>query len=343
LLPTPAKTHYTFNLRDLSKVVMGLLSADSKTVTEPADLVKLWIHECLRVFQDRLVDQHDKGWFTSLVQNTIKEHLNMSWTDVVTTEPILFGDFMTPGADPKVYVEIKDMRKLVKITEEYLDDYNSTSTNPMKLVMFLDAIEHVCHISRIIRQPGGHALLLGVGGSGRQSLSRLAAFMSEYALFQIEVSKNYGQAEWKEDLKRVMLGAGLDARPTAFVYCDTQIVSESCLEDINNILNSGDVPNIYNTEESERILTSMRPIAVDMGMTPSKENLFSLYIGRVKQNLHLIICMSPIGEAFRNRIRMFPSLVNCCTIDWFSTWPEEALKSVAANSISGMPILVIND
>jgi dynein heavy chain len=315
---------------------MGLLSADAKTITEPTDLVKLWIHECLRVFQDRLVDQHDKGWFVSLVQKTMKEHLDMNWTDVITTEPILFGDFMTPGADPKVYVEIKDMRKLVKITEEYLDDYNSTSTNPMKLVMFLDAIEHVCHISRIIRQPGGHALLLGVGGSGRQSLSRLAAFMSEYSLFQIEVSKNYGQAEWKEDLKRVMLGAGLDARPTAFLYCDTQIVSESCLEDINNILNSGDVPNIYNIEENERILNTMRPIAVETGTTPSKENLFALYISRVKQNLHLIICMSPIGEAFRNRIRMFPSLVNCSTIDWFSTWPEEALKSVAANSISGI-------
>jgi dynein heavy chain len=98
--------------------------------------------------------------------------------------PILFGDFMTPGADPKEYVEIKDMRKLVKIliTEEYLDDYNSTSTNPMKLVMFLDAIEHVCHISRINGQPSGHALLLGLGGSVRQSFSRLLRLCQRFAV-----------------------------------------------------------------------------------------------------------------------------------------------------------------
>ncbi|KAJ3395883.1 Dynein heavy chain 1, axonemal [Lobulomyces angularis] len=339
LLPTPAKTHYTFNLRDLSKVIQGVLSADSKTVVEDKDIVRLWAHECLRVFHDRLVDNTDKTWFIDLVKNTMSDHLQMEWKDVVTSEPLIYGDYMTPGADPRIYIEVKEMRKLVKLAEEYLDDYNSTSTSQMKLVMFLDAIEHVSHICRIIRQPGGHALLLGVGGSGRQSLSRLATFMSDYSLFQIEVSKNYGQQEWREDLKRVLLSSGIEATPTVFLYCDTQIVSEACLEDVNNILNSGDVPNIYSSEETDRILNAMRPIALDLAITPNKENLFALYLSRVREKLHLIICMSPIGEAFRNRLRMFPSLVNCCTIDWFSTWPEEALRSVAANSISEIPDL----
>ena len=119
-----------------------------------------------------------------------------------------------------------------------------------------------------------------------------------------------------------------------FLFTDTQIFSESCVEDINNILNGGDVPNIYSGEEMDRILNGMRLIAVDANVSPTKENLFSLYLSRVKKNLHLIICMSPIGDAFRNRLRMFPSLVNCCTIDWFQTWPEDALRSVAASSIS---------
>ncbi|KAF6028262.1 hypothetical protein EB796_013428 [Bugula neritina] len=73
----------------------------------------------------------------------------------------------------------------------------------------------------------------------------------------------------------------------------------------------------------------MKPIVQDAGQQPTKTNLFSAYTKRVKANLHTVITMSPIGEVFRARLRQFPALVNCCTIDWFSPWPQEALQSVA--------------
>jgi dynein heavy chain len=107
LLPTPAKSHYTFNLRDLAKVIQGVLAADIKTVVQDVDITRLWIHECMRVFQDRLVDKTDKTWFKELVNATLSSHLSLAWTDVVSVEPILYGDYMIPGADPKIYSEIK--------------------------------------------------------------------------------------------------------------------------------------------------------------------------------------------------------------------------------------------
>ncbi|RKP19398.1 hypothetical protein ROZALSC1DRAFT_14025, partial [Rozella allomycis CSF55] len=336
LLPTPTKSHYTFNMRDLSKVFQGILSVDQKSLTSLNELYRLWIHESQRIFQDRLVDENDKGWFSALLKKTIKNKLKIEWEEVVNQEPIIYCDYMIPGAEVRSYSYVKDVKKLVKIVEDYLEDYNNTTTSPMKLVMFLDAIEHVSRICRIIRQPMGNVLLLGVGGSGRQSLSRLSAHIEEFECFQIEVSKNYGQNEWREDLKKVLMGAGIEAKPTAFLFSDGQIVMESFLEDINNILNSGDVPNLYNNEEMDRILTAMRPIAVENSLSVTKEALFALYLSRARQNLHLILCMSPVGELFRNRLRMFPSLVNCCTINKFSEWPAEALKSVAASSIAEM-------
>ena len=65
-------------------------------------------------------------------------------------------------------------------------------------------------------------------------------------------------------------------------------------------------------------------------MTLNKMNMFGQYLLRVKANIHCVIAMSPLGDVFRTRLLKFPSLVNCCTIDWFSNWPAEALLNVAA-------------
>uniref|UniRef100_A0A8B9RJH5 Dynein, axonemal, heavy chain 1 n=1 Tax=Astyanax mexicanus TaxID=7994 RepID=A0A8B9RJH5_ASTMX len=331
LLPTPAKSHYTFNLRDLSKVFQGLLMAE-------AGKIELWYHESCRVFQDRLVSAEDRDWFDQLLQQHIKE-FGCSFQEVVPHRPLLFGDFMIHGAENRVYQLIEDREKLVRVVEEYMEDYNQVSTTKMKLVLFMDAIQHVCRISRILRQPLGNALLLGVGGSGRQSLTKLATYISEYECFQIELSKNYGVAEWREDIKSIMMKAGLRNVQITFLFVDTQIKSESFLEDINNILNSGDVPNLYSADEQERILTSMKPVVQDLGQQPTKANLMAAYVKRVRSNIHTVLCMSPIGEVFRARLRQFPSLVTCCTIDWFSAWPQEALLSVAASFLNELPEL----
>ncbi|XP_041639844.1 dynein heavy chain 1, axonemal [Cheilinus undulatus] len=338
LLPTPAKSHYTFNLRDLSKVFQGILMAEAGMIEDRLQLLQLWYHESCRVFQDRLVCAEDRDWFNRLLKDCIQE-FDCSFDEVVPCQPVLYGDFMIPGVDPKVYTHIEDKEKLVRVMEEYMDDYNQTSTTKMKLVLFMDAIEHVCRISRILRQPLGNALLLGVGGSGRQSLTKLASYMSEYVCFQIELSKNYGQTEWREDIKGIMLKAGLQNQQITFLFVDTQIKSESFLEDINNILNSGDVPNLYASDEQERILMAMKPVVQDLDQQPTKANLMAAYIRRVRSNIHTVLCMSPIGEVFRARLRQFPSLVTCCTIDWFSAWPVEALQAVATSFLNELPEL----
>ena len=176
---------------------------------------------------------------------------SLEWADVVKVEVghLIYGDFMVPGADPKLYSEITDTTRMVTVVEESLEDYNATFTKKMPLVMFVDAVGHVARISRVIRQPQGNALLLGVGGSGRQSLARLSAGMAEYDCFQIEIAKNYGKVEWRDDLKKALLIAGDEGKSLTFLFTDTQIVKESFLEDINNMLNAGEVPNLMETED----------------------------------------------------------------------------------------------
>jgi dynein heavy chain len=195
----------------------------------------------------------------------------------------------------------------------------------MNLVMFMAAVEHVVKIVRIIQQPFGNALLVGVGGSGRKSLTMLAASISEFYQFQIELVRGYGMAEWREDLKKVFMQAGLENKPTVFLLNDTQIVNEGFLEDVNNLLNNGEVPNLLEAEDKQAIQDGLK----EVGRGKSGEGIYKMFVDRVRANLHLSMCMSPIGESFRKRLRMYNSLVSCTTIDWFLPWPEEALRSVA--------------
>ncbi|XP_060621830.2 dynein axonemal heavy chain 1 [Anolis sagrei] len=336
LLPTPAKSHYTFNLRDLSKVFQGILMAEPAKIEDKLPLLRLWYHESCRVFRDRLVNEEDRTWFDDLMKNMMLEW-EITFDEVVPFQPLLYGDFMVPASDVKLYEMIDDKEKLMSVIEEYMEEYNQINTTKMKLVLFMDAMQHICRITRILRQALGNALLLGVGGSGRQSLTKLASHIADYECFQIELSKNYGISDWREDIKKIMLKAGLQSLPITFLFTDTQIKNESFLEDINNLLNSGDIPNLYALDEQDQIMTTMKPIVQDQGLQPTKANLMAAYTGRVRSNIHTVLCMSPIGEVFRARLRQFPSLVNCCTIDWFNEWPAEALESVATSYFQDLP------
>ncbi|KAH8086150.1 1-aminocyclopropane-1-carboxylate synthase [Aureococcus anophagefferens] len=152
-------------------------------------------------------------------------------------------------------------------------------------------------------------------------------------MIQIEISKSYGRTEWVEDLKKIFVKAGAeggDGRPTVFLFDDTQIVYESFLEDVNLVLNTGEVPNLFVQEDLAAINDQIGKNANAAGVnTGVMAEMYKYFISRCRANLHVVLTMSPIGDAFRRRLRMFPALVNCCTIDWFTAWPEEALRSVA--------------
>ncbi|XP_013412698.1 dynein heavy chain 2, axonemal [Lingula anatina] len=327
-LPTPTKIHYLFNLRDISKVFQGMLRANKNYHDTKAAITRLWIHECFRVFSDRLVDTSDMEAFIGMLSDKLGTLFDTTFHGICPSkQPPIFGDYMNPD---NVYEDIADIGSLKHHMTEMLEEYNnSPGVVPMDLVLFRDAIEHVSKIVRVIRQPLGNMLLIGIGGSGRQSMSRLAASICEYKTFQIEVSKHYRKQEFRDDLKRLYWQAGVENKPTVFLFTDTQVVEEGFLEDINNILSSGEVPNLYKPDEFEEVRTALADIAKKEGIDDTPSNIFAFLIDRVRANLHVILCMSPVGEPFRNRIRMYPAFVNCTTIDWFSEWPLDALLEVA--------------
>ncbi|XP_015148872.2 dynein axonemal heavy chain 12 isoform X4 [Gallus gallus] len=346
LLPTPAKSHYTFNLRDFSRVIHGCLLIKRISVESKQTMIRLFVHEVFRVFYDRLVEDSDRAWLFNLMKDIVKEHFKETFDSVfahlsqgnapVTEEnmrSLFFGDYVNPELeeDESLYVEIPSIQVFGDVVEQYLDEYNQVHKTRMNLVVFRYVLEHLSRISRILKQSGGNALLIGMGGSGRQSLTRLAAFMAKMCVFQPEISKTYGTNEWREDLKNLLKNAGVKGLKTVFIITDAQIKEESFLEDIDSLLNSGEVPNLFAADEKQEIIEGVRAVAQagNKHEELSPLALFAFFVNCCKENLHIVVAFSPIGDAFRNRLRQFPSLINCCTIDWFQPWPEDALERVA--------------
>ena len=107
------------------------------------------------------------------------------------------------------------------------------------------------------------------------------------------------------------------------------LLQESFLEDINCILNSGEVPDLFDNEEIDGITMDLKQSATQADIPDTRAAVYNFFITRVRQNLHVVLALSPAGGRFRQRCRMNPALINCCTIDWYDEWDKEAMLSVA--------------
>ncbi|XP_008068583.1 dynein heavy chain 17, axonemal [Carlito syrichta] len=327
-LPTAIKFHYVFNLRDLSNIFQGLLFSTAEVLKTPLDLVRLWLHEAERVYGDKMVDEKDQEALHRVTMASTKKYFDDLGEELLFAKPNIFCHFAQGIGDPK-YFPVTDVTHLNKLLVDVLDSYNEVNA-VMNLVLFEDAVAHICRINRILESPRGNALLVGVGGSGKQSLSRLAAFISALDVFQITLKKGYGIPDLKTDLAAQYIKAAVKNMPSVFLMTDSQVAEEQFLVLINDLLASGEIPGLFMDDEVENIISAMRPQVKSQGMNDTREICWKFFIEKVRRQLKVILCFSPVGSILRVRARKFPAVVNCTAINWFHEWPEDALVSVSA-------------
>ena len=371
MLPTPAKFHYLFNMRELSKVFQGVVLAERDrfklgaaeqrfggAVASPEGyLVALWRHECERVFCDKLTTHEDKDWGDALIMKLIGEAYGKNVVKQVE-ERVYFVDFLREpvmdeetgeiiDANPSFYESADSLESLTDVAMKRQAMFNETSKSlKLDLVLFEDALKHMMRISRLLCMDRGSALLIGVGGSGKQSLTRLAAYIAGAFPFQIQITKTYNQANLFEDLKGLYKIAGLKGQKVAFIFTDAEVKEEAFLEYINQLLMTGEVAGLFPKDEQDALVNDCRPAFkkhAPAGLVDSYDNLWSFFLSRVRDNLHLCLCFSPVGDKFARRARDFPGLINGCTIDWFLPWPQEALIAVSTKFIGDFKMACDDD
>jgi dynein heavy chain len=330
---SPIKFHYIFNLRELSKVYQGLLRSTKEMFDTKEKFVRLWKNECCRVFIDRLIAEKDKDLVLSDIHEIIQGSFGDEILKKVKEGDFFYGDFKEASPsdkeveDPKIYQSLETFDKVRAKFEKLLEEYNEEMSE-MNMVMFYDAVDHLVRLLRVLKFPNAHAMLVGVGGSGKQSITKLATFIASFKLFTIQLKKIYTDAHFRADIfelyKNRLLG-----QETVFLFTDSQILEEGFLESVNTLLTVGIINSQFDSSMKSGMILECDEKAKKAGKSGSSDEMWEFVVDILKKNLHIVLCMSPAGDNLRLRCRSFPGIVSSTTIDWFFPWPAEALRNVA--------------
>ena len=341
------QAHYVYSPRELSRWTRAVhegiesLTFPSKQALKVNDLVKLAIHEGLRLFRDRLLLDEEKDWTDEEIDQAFKDHFTEIDPTVACARPMLYSTFLSKEYICNDQEELRShiQGKLKVFAEEEMD---------VQLVVFDSVLDHILRIDRIIRQPLGHMLLVGVAGAGKTVLSKFVAWHSGMSIFQIKAHRGYTITDFEEDLRTVLKRAGCKGEKICFIFDESNVMNSGFLEYMNALLASGEVPGLFEGQEHDQLIQQAREgINSQPGArvvdTSDKHQMYKWFVSQVQTNLHVIFTMNPNSPDFHNRCQTSPALFNRCTIDWFGEWSDSALEQVAKEYTQTLDLMESQD
>lgn len=315
--------HYVYSPRELTRWVRGIYEAIRPLETLSIEgLIRIWAHEALRLFQDRLVAEKEREWTNEAVRRIALDNFPSIDETKVLSGPMLFSNWLSKNYVP---VDREQLREFVKarlktFCEEEVD---------VSLVLFNDVLEHVLRIDRVFRQPQGHLILIGVSGSGKTTLSRFVAWMNGLKVFQIKVHGKYSAEDFDDDLRDVLRRCGCKGEKICFIMDESNILDSGFLERMNTLLANAEVPGLFEGDELAALMTACKEGAQRQGLLlDSQEELYRWFTQQIVQNLHVVFTMNPPEESLSSKAATSPALFNRCVLNWFGDWSDQALFQV---------------
>uniref|UniRef100_A0A7E4ZT92 Dynein heavy chain, cytoplasmic n=1 Tax=Panagrellus redivivus TaxID=6233 RepID=A0A7E4ZT92_PANRE len=326
--------HYVYSPRELTRWVRGISEAIAPLDEVPIDaIVRLWGHEALRLFHDRLVHDHERQFTEDLVDTIAGIYFDrLTSVKDALKRPLLFSNWLSANYAPVSREDVREYvaARLRTFYEEELD---------VKLVLFDQLVDHVLRIDRIFRQPQGHVLLIGVSGAGKTTLSRFVAWINGIAVFQLKVHSGYSGADFDEDIRHVLRRAGCKNERICFIMDESNMLDTGFLERLNTLLANGEVPGLFEGEEHTSLMNQIKEGAAKAGhMLDSHDELYKYFTAQVIRNLHVVFTMNPSGDGLRERASTSPALFNRCVLNWFGDWSDSAFYQVGDELTHNMDI-----
>ena len=315
--------HYVYSPRELTRWVRGLYEAMKPLEHLPVEgLVRIWAHEALRLFQDRLVTEDERKWTDDAVKRIAGKHFPNVEHEKALQGPILYSNWLSKNYVPVERDQLRDFVKarLKTFCEEEVDT---------PIILFNDVLEHVLRIDRVFRQPQGHLILIGVSGSGKTTLSRFVAWMNGLKVFQIKVHGRYSAEDFDEDLRDVLRRTGCKGEKICFIMDESNVLDSGFLERMNTLLANAEVPGLFEGDDFAALMTACKEGAQRQGLLlDSQEELYKWFTQQIVKNLHIVFTMNPPEDGLSSKAATSPALFNRCVLNWFGDWSDQALFQV---------------
>ncbi|XP_023213444.1 dynein heavy chain 5, axonemal-like [Centruroides sculpturatus] len=330
IAPVPGYFFRSLEPGDLSRVWKGMVEARSRVVTDGGVLLRLWTHECRRVLVDGWTGSEEDYDFSDALRRVSEGLPETLLRDL--PEDTYFAHFLGETAEgcwedrtetetSGLYEPVRCFRTLEERLKTALAAYNdSVRGTGMDLVFFQRSVVDLLKISRIIRMPGENALLVGVGGSGKQSLTKLACFLADYQIFRIVPTGNYGPGNFLEDMKNLFKSTGIHDRRTTFLFSERDSKDESFVEYLNDILSTG----TRLADRAEECRRKASTASVLLSELAGEFERWSLQSEQFRDRINRVAGDSLLATAFLSYSGPFDRIFRCRLMD---EWRQELRSS----------------
>ena len=331
-ISTSLQNHYIYSPRELTRWSIGLREAmKNSDHLEFSSLVRLWYHEGLRLFYDRLVGEWERNWTKALFERVINAHFPNIDTRTTLKEPIFFSNWLSLG------YESVDELDLTSFISERLRVFSEEEVE-VDLILHENLLDYALRIDRVLRQEQGHMILVGPCTSGKTTLSKFVAWMNGLKVIQLRVNRNYGIEQFDESLRNILVRCARGEK-ICFIIDESSIMETTFIERMNTLLANSEIPGLFEDDNYKDLMnlcieqSQMQGLLID-----SESELYSWFSSRVSQNLHVIFNISSLNLSNRPQVVSSPALFNRCVLSWMGDWSIDSLVEIASKLTEPIPV-----